>query len=264
MKLDLNERVAIVTGGSSGIGRAVAKVLAQQGTKVVITARRGDRLNTAAAELEAETAGTVMPIPSDTTDQERVDGMVAAVMAAFDRIDILVNCAASPSSPAQGEILHLDGNALLGDLDTKVVGYARCAKAVAPHMVKRRWGRIINIGGLTGRSSNLLSGMRNVAVCHLTKTLSDQLGPDGVTVNALHPGVTQTEHIVELFETEAAKRGVSPAEIEAEFSAATPIRRVIRAEEVGYAVAFLASPLAAAITGESLAVDGGITRGIYL
>ncbi|WP_044562931.1 SDR family oxidoreductase [Azospirillum sp. B4] len=264
MKLELNERVAIVTGGSSGIGRAVAKVLAQEGARVVITARRGDKLSRAAAELEAETEGTVLPIPSDTTDQARVDSMVTAAIDAFGRIDILVNCAANPSSPAHGEIRHLDDGALLGDLDTKVVGYARCAKAVAPHMVRRRWGRIINIGGLTGRSSNLLSGMRNVAVCHLTKTLSDQLGPEGVTVNALHPGVTQTEHIVELFETEAAKRGVTPAEIEAEFSAATPIRRVILAEEVGYAVAFLASPLAAAITGESLAVDGGITRGIYL
>ncbi|MEA1674611.1 SDR family oxidoreductase [Nitrospirillum sp. BR 11163] len=264
MKLELNERVAIVTGGSSGIGRAVAKVLAQEGARVVITARCGDKLSRAAAELEAETAGTVLPIPSDTTDQARVDSMVTAAIDAFGRIDILVNCAANPSSPAHGEIQHLDDGALLGDLDTKVVGYARCAKAVAPHMARRRWGRIINIGGLTGRSSSLLSGMRNAAVCHLTKTLSDQLGPDGVTVNALHPGVTQTEHIVELFEAEAAKRGVTPAEIEAEFSAATPIRRVIRAEEVGYAVAFLASPLAAAITGESLAVDGGITRGIYL
>ena len=168
-----------------------------------------------------------------------------------------VGRAASPKTGASAA-------ALLQDLNTKVVGYARCAKAVAPGMLERRWGRIINIGGLTGRASNVISGMRNSAVCHLTKTLSDQLGPSGITVNAIHPGVVQTEHIVELFENEARKRGVTPADIEAEFSNSTPIRRIIRAEEVGYAVAFLASDLAAAITGESLAVDGGITRGIYL
>ena len=264
MNLGLQDRVAIVTGGRSGIGRAVAKVLAQEGARVVITARTADKLEKAAVELSAETGRPVSAIPSDTTDQSRVDHLVEQVEADFGRIDILINCAANPTGLVRNEIRQFEDTALMRDLDTKVVGYARCAKAVVPAMARRKWGRIVNIGGLTGRGSNILSGMRNAAVCHLTKTLSDQLGPEGITVNALHPGVTQTEHILELFESEATKRGVTPAAIEAEFSASTPIRRIVLAEEVGHAVAFLASPLAGAITGESLAVDGGITRGIFL
>ncbi len=254
----------VITGGSAGIGRTVAQVLAGEGARVVIAARRIEPLERAAAAIEQETGQRVLAISADTTNQEQVDQLVTGVMAEYSRIDVLVNCAANPSGLVRNEVQHLDDAALLEDLNTKVVGYARCAKAVAPIMIQQRWGRIINIGGLTGRASNVISGMRNAAVCHLTKTLSDQLGPTGVTVNAIHPGVIQTEHIVELFESEARKRGKTAAEIEAEYANATPIRRIIRAEEVAYSVAFLASELAAAITGESLAVDGGITRGIYL
>jgi NAD(P)-dependent dehydrogenase (short-subunit alcohol dehydrogenase family) len=264
MDLGLKDRVAIVTGGSAGIGKTVAKVLTGEGARVVIAARRAELLQAAAEEIERETGHRVLPVPVDTTVQEKVDQLVERVMTEYSRVEILVNCAANPSGLVRNEVQYLEDSALLQDLNTKVVGYARCAKAIAPIMLRQGWGRIINIGGLTGRASNVISGMRNAAVCHLTKTLSDQLGPAGITVNAIHPGVIQTEHIVELFQTEARKRGLTPGEIEAEYASATPIRRIIKAEEVGYAVAFLASDLAAAITGESLAVDGGITRGIYL
>ena len=264
MEWGLAGRIALVTGGSSGIGRVVARVLAAEGTKVIIAARRPAPLQAAAEEIQRETGHRPLAVAADTTDQEQVDQLIARSVGEFGRIDVLVNCAANPSGLVRNEVQHLDAAALLQDLNTKVVGYARCAKAVTPVMLQHKWGRIINIGGLTGRASNVISGMRNAAVCHFTKTLSDQLGPSGITVNAIHPGVIQTEHIMELFETEGRKRGKSPAEIEAEYANATPIRRIIRAEEIGYAVAFLASDLAAAITGESLAVDGGITRGIYL
>jgi NAD(P)-dependent dehydrogenase (short-subunit alcohol dehydrogenase family) len=264
MEWGLFGRVALVTGGSSGIGLSVAKVLAGQGARVVIAARRTEVLERAAGEIEQDTGRRVLALSVDTTVQEQVDELIAQIKTHHGRIEILVNCAANPSGLVRNEIQFLDDGALLQDLNTKVVGYARCAKAVTPGMIEQHWGRIINIGGLTGRASNVISGMRNSAVCHMTKTLSDQLGPFGITVNAIHPGVVQTEHIVELFENEARKRGLAPADIEAEFANSTPIRRVIKAEEVGYAVAFLASNLAAAVTGESLAVDGGITRGIYL
>ncbi len=264
MNWGLEDRVAIVTGGSRGIGYAIARLLCAEGAKVAIAARDADALRTAAARLEAETGRNVLALTADTTDQDQVDRAVRALMAAHTRVDILVNCAANPSGLVRNEVQALDGAALLQDLNTKVVGYARCARAVAPVMEQQRWGRIINIGGLTGRASNVLSGLRNVAVCHLTKTLSDQLGPAGITVNAIHPGVVQTEHTTELFREEAARRGVTARDVEAEYADATPIRRTIAAAEVAAAVAFLASDLAGAITGESLAVDGGITRGIYL
>ncbi len=264
MDLKLTGRVAIVTGGSMGIGYAIAKTLLEEGMQVAIAARREPLLKEAAQQLLAETGKTVLTVSVDTTKQPQVDAMADAVLKAYGRVDVLVNCAANPSGRVRNEIQHFEDAELLNDLDTKVVGYARCAKAVVTSMMQNKWGRIINIGGLTCRASHVLSGMRNVALCHLTKTLSDQLGPSGITVNAIHPGVIQTPHIIELFEREAAKRGVTPAVIENEFAQATPIRRVIAAEEVAHAVAFLVSPLAEAITGESIAVDGGITRGIYL
>jgi len=262
--LDLTERVVIVTGGSSGIGYAIARTFCKERACVVITARGQERLRRAATALSEEAHGTVLGIPADTTAQGQVDELVTAAYERYGRVDILVNCAASPSGLVRNQIEELDAAALLEDLNTKAVGYARCCRAVVPYMKRRRWGRIINIGGLTGRGSNTLSGMRNVALCHLTKTLSDQLGPDGITVNSLHPGVIKTPHLEALFASEAQKRGCSPEQVEASFVAETPIRRILTAEEVAGAVAFLASSHAAAITGESIAIDGGITRGIYL
>jgi len=264
MDWGLNNRVVLITGGSAGIGRAVAKVLAAEGARVVIAARRAQLLESAAESIERETGRRVLAVSADTTVQEQVDQLVARVLSDYSRLDVLVNCAANPSGLVRNEVQHLDDAALLQDLNTKVVGYARCAKAVTPAMIEQRWGRIINIGGLTGRGSSTLSGMRNVAICHLTKTLSDQLGPHGITVNLVHPGVIETPHLQELFASEAMKRGTTAAAVEASYVAETPVRRILGAEEIADAALFLASPRAASITGESIAVDGGITRGIYL
>lgn len=264
MDLELTGRVAVVTGGSLGIGKAVARSLAHEGADVVITARRQAPLEQAAKEIAAETGRRVVPIASDTTDTASVRAMVASAAEELGRIDILVNGAAAPSGLVRNAVEDADPELLLADIDTKVVGYFRCAQAVTPHMKAGGYGRIVNIGGLTGRSSHALSGLRNLAVVHMTKSLSDQLGPSGITVNTVHPGVVETEHIHELYEKEAAKRGVTAAEVEADFVARTPIRRVLTAGEIADAIAFLASPRAAAITGESLGIDGGLTRGVFL
>ncbi|QPP05292.1 SDR family oxidoreductase [Streptomyces bathyalis] len=264
MDLALAGRVALVTGGSLGIGKAVARELAREGVNVVITARRKPALERTAKEIEAETGSRVVTLVSDTTDTESVRHMVHSAAAELGRIDILVNGAAAPSGLVRNSVGEADPELLLADINTKVVGYFRCAQAVAPHMQANGYGRILNIGGLTGRSSHALSGLRNLAVVHMTKTLSDQLGPSGITVNTVHPGVVETEHIHDLYEKEAIKRGSTAAQVEADFVARTPIRRVLEANEIAEAIAFLSSPRAAAITGESLGIDGGLTRGIFL
>ncbi|MEV4976668.1 SDR family NAD(P)-dependent oxidoreductase [Streptomyces scopuliridis] len=264
MDLELTGRVAIVTGGSLGIGKAVASELAKEGTDVVITARRAAPLKETAKHIEAQTGRRVLALTSDTTDTESVRAMVRDAAAAFGRVDILVNGAAAPSGLVRNSVEEADPELLLQDINTKVVGYFRCAQAVTPYMKRNGYGRIVNIGGLTGRSSHALSGMRNLAVVHMTKALSDQLGPDGITVNTVHPGVVETEHIHELYETEAAKRGITAAEVEADFVARTPIRRVLEAKEIAEIISFLSSSRAAAITGESIGADGGLTRGIFL
>ena len=193
-----------------------------------------------------------------------VSEMVEAAHKHFGRIDILVNGAAAPSGVVRNDIEHAGDDELLSDLNTKVIGYFRCAKAVTPHMKAGGFGRIINIGGLTGRSSKVLSGMRNLAIAHMTKTLSDQLGPSGITVNLIHPGVVDTPHIQELYEREAVKQGKTAEQVEQAYIDATPIRRTLAPIEMGWLIGFLASPKAAAVTGESIGIDGGLTRGIYI
>ncbi|WP_088140329.1 SDR family NAD(P)-dependent oxidoreductase [Achromobacter xylosoxidans] len=264
MDLQLKGKVAVVTGGSLGIGRAVTEALAAEGVRVAIVARRQAQLDEVAAEITRATGVEVLGVAADVSDTAQVNAMMRRVAEHFGRIDILVNGAAHPGGLVRSEIDEADPEGLLEDINIKVVGYMRCAKAAAPHMRQGGFGRIVNIGGLTGRGSKQLSGMRNVAICHMTKTLSDQLGPHGITVNVIHPGVVETPHIHELYEKEAAKQGLTPAQVEANYAKATPIRRVLQPAEIADAVLFLASPRAGAITGESLGVDGGITRGIFL
>lgn len=267
MDLRLDGKVAFVTGGSMGIGKAVALELAREGVDVAIAARRIEHLEEAAAEIRGALgadAGRVLPVVADTTDMAAIEAAMARTVEAFGRLDILVNGAAHPGGLVRSDLAEADPQGLLQDIDIKVVGYFRCCKAAAPLMKRNRYGRIINIGGLTGRGSKHLSGMRNLAIVHMTKTLSDQLGPDGITVNTIHPGVVETPHIHELYEKEAQKQGLSAAEIEAGYVRATPIRRVLQPEEMGWLIAFLASPRSGSITGESIGCDGGLTRGIFI
>jgi NAD(P)-dependent dehydrogenase (short-subunit alcohol dehydrogenase family) len=260
---ELAGQVAIVTGGGLGIGRAVTRALVRRGADVVIAARREAILHQAADEITTELGRKVVPVVADTTDADAVLALADAA-AQVGPVSILVNGAAAPAGLVRNHIADADPEALLADLNTKVVGYFRCIKAVAPLMRERRYGRIVNIGGLTGRSSHALSGMRNVAIVHMTKVLSDQLGPDGITINAVHPGVVETEHIHDLYAKNAAAEGITPAEVEQNFVDRTPIRRVLTADEVADAICFFASPGAGGITGESIGIDGGLTRGIYL
>jgi len=264
MDLELKGRVAIVTGGGMGIGKDVARFLAQEGCDVVICSRTFSVLEATAAELAEETGRNILPLTCDTNDMDAVNRMVDETIQHFGRIDILVNGAAAPSGVVRNDIEYAGDDELLGDLNTKVIGYFRCAKAVTPHMKKAGFGRIINIGGLTGRGSKVLSGMRNLAVVHMTKTLSDQLGPYGITANIIHPGVVDTPHIQELYEREGEKQGKTPEEVEQAYIDATPIRRTLKPIEVGWLIGFLASPKAGAVTGESIGIDGGLTRGIFI
>ena len=264
MDLNLKGKVAVVTGGSLGIGRATTEALAAEGVRVAIVARNKETLETVAREITEKTGVEVIAAPADVSSTEQVQQMMDKVMAHFGRIDILVNGAAHPGGLVRSAIEEADPEGLLEDINIKVVGYMRCAKAASAHMKKHGYGRIINIGGLTGRGSKQLSGMRNVAICHLTKTLSDQLGPHGITVNVIHPGVVETPHIHELYAKEAKLQGLTPDQVEANYAKATPIRRVLQPNEIADTVLFLASERAGAITGESIAVDGGITRGVFL
>ena len=125
------------------------------------------------------------------------------------------------------------------------------------------WGRIINIGGLAARSAGAISGMRNVALTHFTKTLSNELGPQGINVNIIHPGATRTERTAPMNQAQAKERNVSVKDVEDAVSAGIDIRRIVESEEVAFLAAFLASPKSSAITGEAIAAGGGVGSAVF-
>ena len=190
MDLELGNKRALVTGGSRGIGKAVARGLALEGAAVAILARDAERLAATAAELVDETGATVVAVAADTTDDAQVARAVAEAVAALGGgIDILVNAAAEPGGYAPPpKLAEIDAAQLQREIDVKVMGYVRCARAVAPHMQAQRWGRIVNVSGLAARQAvHTIGSIRNVAVSALTKNLADELGPSGINVTVVHP-----------------------------------------------------------------------------
>ena len=266
MDLQLDGKTAIVTGGSRGIGKAVARVLAVDGCSVVITGRYADTLSAAAEDVAGATGGSVTPIVCDMTSAEQVNGMVTqAAEALSGRIDILVNNAAAPGGLARGALDEIRDEDVMLDLDTKVMGYLRCARAVAPYMRQQGWGRIVNVGGLSARraAGNLSAGVRNSGLSNLTKYLAEELGGHGVCVNLVHPGTTRTERSGPMYAEQAAREGVTVAEIERRAAAGNSTRRIVDAEELAWVVAFFASPRSIAISGETIAAGGGAGANVY-
>lgn len=258
MDLGLTGKRALVTGGSRGIGKAVAKVLAEEGCDVAVAARGREALEAAAAELAAATGRRVVPLVVDTGSDESVRAMVAAAAEALGGVDVLVNSAAKPMGQARPpKLAEITAEAFWEDVNVKVLGYLRCAQAVAPLMAERGWGRIVNVSGLGARTTGSAVGsMRNVAVAALTKNLADELGPSGINVTVVHPGLTRTEATPGVVARLAAARGVSEADAEASL-VTNSIRHLVEAEEVAWVVAFLASPRAVAVSGDAVACGGG-------
>ena len=188
--------------------------------------------------------------------------MVEQVLAKYGSVDILVNSAAMVGGQVRGTLSEATEKDLIEDLDTKVVGYFRCIKAVAPHMQRQKWGRIISIGGVSARQSTIY-GLRNAAVVHMTKTLSDQLGADGITLNVVHPGSTLTEGIKRRLEEQAQRQGITLQELTTRSSQNVAIKRIITPRELADLVVFLASPKAECITGEAIAAGGGALGAVF-
>src|SRR6185437_2995062 len=150
------------------------------------------------------------------------------------------------------------------DVNVKVMGYLRCAREVAPHMVRQGWGRIISLSGLAARSTGSTVGsMRNVAVVALTKNLADELGPHGINVTVVHPGTTRTEKTPGVVAAQASALGITPEEVERRMGSSNTLGRIVDAREIAYVVTFLASPKSVAINGDVIAAGGGVGRGIY-
>lgn len=262
MDLNLAGKRAIVTGGSRGIGKAIARALLEEGVRVVIAGRDGRAAQETARALSTETGGEVHGLAADTRSDADVDALVAGAVDLLGGLDIVVNNAARPGAiPAIPGVAGVDSDYLLEELNTKLVGYLRVARAAAPHLIANGWGRIINISGLAARQTGTIPGSaRNVAVAALTKNLADELGPKGINVTVVHPGVTRTERTAETVARKAQADGISPTEAEKALFGGNLIGRIVEAEEVAAVVTFLASPRSVAINGDAIAVGGGAPR----
>jgi NAD(P)-dependent dehydrogenase (short-subunit alcohol dehydrogenase family) len=264
MDLELAGKTAIVTGGSRGIGKAVARELAAEGVDVAVVARSAEDLKRSADELAEATGRRIMPITADTASDASVKAMVEQAAGAFGHIDILVNCAAQPGGQAPPpRLAEITDEAFYADVNVKVMGYLRCAREVAPYMISQRWGRIISISGLAARSTgSIIGSMRNVAVVAMSKNLADELAPHGINVTVVHPGLTRTEKTPGIIAALATRQSITEAEAEKRM-VNNLVGRLIDAREIANVVTFLASPRASAINGDAIPAAGGIPRVIY-
>jgi NAD(P)-dependent dehydrogenase (short-subunit alcohol dehydrogenase family) len=265
MDLELDGRRAIVTGGGSGIGRAIATALSTEGTRVAIVGRRPEPLRNAAREIAAQTGNEVIDVVADTGDDAAVRAMVATVVGTFGGVDILVNVASqNPAQPGGLDYTHATDEMFLGQLNVKVLGYLRTARAVAPYFTAQRWGRIINIAGIGVRQTySVVNSVRNVGVVALTKNLADELGPFGVNATALYPGHTMSENYRARLQQEADCLGTSFEDHIATIDTGNAIGRFVQPAEIGWVAAFLASPKSVTISGDAIPVGGGFLGSIY-
>jgi NAD(P)-dependent dehydrogenase (short-subunit alcohol dehydrogenase family) len=271
MELGLEDRCALVVGGSRGIGRAIAAALAQEGAKLAIAARDPDRLAEAAAAIESASGRSVLALSCDVRDRHQVDEMVSTAAAALGGLHVLINSGSAPggSATAVGYIDTIVDEDFLDDFNVKYLGALRCTRAAIPHLKSAGWGRIINISGLNARiAGNLSGGARNTSLVHFTKTLANQLGRDGITVNCIHPGITRTERTAGMLEARAERASTTPAQVEAaDYAKGAPranaIGRMIEAAEVADLAVFLCSDRAWCVSGETIAADGGGGNSVY-
>jgi NAD(P)-dependent dehydrogenase (short-subunit alcohol dehydrogenase family) len=258
--LELEGKRAIVTGGGTGIGLAIARELSHEGAVVAVVGRRKEVLEDTATALESETGNRVLPISADISDDESVRALVSTFVAEVGGVDILVNCASE--NPAQRGPTYRDAtdDEFARQLNTKVIGYLRTARAVAPYMIDQGWGRIINISGISVRNAyRVVSSVRNAGVTALTKNLADELGPHGINVTVLYPGYTVTDRII----AEAAHAGVALEDYLKTIYTGQAIGRPVQPHEVAWVAAFLASPKSITINGDPIPVAGGFLGSIH-
>jgi NAD(P)-dependent dehydrogenase (short-subunit alcohol dehydrogenase family) len=246
--LELANKTAVVIGGTSGIGLALVRGLAQAGASVVPTGRRADLVSSAAAEVEALGRRSLAQT-CDVTDIASIEALLNSVCSEFGSVQILVNCAGRTKRMPTLDVPESDWNAIM---ETNLNGTLRACQIFGRHMIEKRYGRIINIGSLSsvlGLFEVAAYGASKAAVASLTKTLAIEWATSGVCVNAIIPGVLRTDMNAALLDGTA--RGW-------EFLMRTPMRRFGKLDELAGAAVFLASDAASFVTGHLLVVDGGI------
>ena len=263
MELGLSGRVALVCGSTRGLGRAVARALAQEGARLAVNGRQADTTERVARELETETGQPALAVPGDVGAAGEPERMVTRVAHELGRIDILFcNAGGPPAAPFRDQ----PADAWQRALDVSLLSAVHLARAAVPLMRKRQWGRIVCLASIAAKQpvpGLILSTTARAGLLGFAKSLSDEVAPDGITVNVVCPGYIATERVVELNRARAKREQRTTEEIAKEVIREIPVGRMGNPDELAGAVAFLASERAGYITGAVLQVDGGFTRSIF-
>ncbi len=257
MKLNLQDKVALVAASSRGLGRAVAEELAAEGASLVMCARGAEPLEEARRAIEDATAAKIFAVTADLAQPDQVEGLVSDATQHFGRIDILVtNTGGPPAGQFESHSAEAWSEAVRQNLDSVL----NLTRAVLPGMKQRRWGRILNITSIAVKQpvdNLILSNSVRAAVTGFARTLANEVAELGITVNNILPGYTRTQRVEELAAGIAEQKGIAVADAVAEWEAQIPMRRLGEPREFAALVAFLASERASYITGTSIPVDGG-------
>ena len=262
MDLGLTGRVALVLAASKGLGRATAARLAAEGADVAIGARDPQALDLAAAAIREETGRRVLAVPVDVTKPDDAAAFVDAAAGTFGRVDILVNNAGGPPF---GHFDAFDDATWQAAFELNLLSTVRLTRLVLPHLPRDGRGRVINVVSLAVKTvlpGSILSAAVRSGVVGMAKLLADELGPHGITVNNVAPGIILTDRVYDSVLRQKIARGLSEEEGLAELAAPIPLRRLGRPEEFAAVVAFLASEQASYITGTTIPVDGGAIRAV--
>jgi 3-oxoacyl-[acyl-carrier protein] reductase len=262
METGLKGRVAVVAASSQGIGLATAEAFAAEGCRVAMCARNGQKLEAAAGEIRKKSDAEVFVRAFDVTDAGAVHDFVEAVVQKFGSADICVTNAGGP--PAKG-FLAASIEEWRKAVDANFLSTVFFAREVIPHMQRQRWGRIITLTSITTKQpvpDLVLSNAVRAAVVGLVKSLANEFGKDGITVNNVGPGYTATERLKELARVRSAAQGKSEAEVFAAWASDAALKRVAEPREVADAIVWLASERASYITGQTILVDGGAYKGL--
>ncbi len=257
MDLGLRGRVALVTGGSKGIGKAIARGLAHEGASVALAARTQSEVEATAAAIHKETGVPTFAFPADLTRTDDANRLVAAVVERFGRIDILVNNAGAARGGVIEQLTDADWEAAL---QLKFLGYVRCVRAVLPHMRRQGKGRVVNLIGNDGVKPSyweIAPGAANAAGQNFTLSMAGQWGRENITFVAVNPGPVRTERWDGLVRAMARDMHLSYEEADKLAPRSIPLGRIAEPEEVADLVVFLASDRAHFINGTMIEIDGG-------
>jgi 3-oxoacyl-[acyl-carrier protein] reductase len=262
MNLGLQNRSVLVAASSDGIARAAAEKFAAEGAKVAMCSRDAKKLNAAASKIRDTYGAKVLAEPLDVTDAAAVEAFVAHVAQEFGGVDV---CVTNAGGPPPKMFLATTTAEWQRSLELNFLSIIHFARAVLPWMQLKQWGRLVTITSITVRQpvdDLIYSNAVRAGVLGLVKSLSNEFGKDGITVNNVGPGYTATERLKQLIAKRSQELGVSAEEFELRLGAESPLKRVAQPEEVADAIVWLASDRASYITGQTLLVDGGIFKGL--